>query len=108
MEPAELARTYYEAIDGDDYEQLTDVLAPDFVQERADRTFEGREAFVSFMREDRPETDTTHELHHVVADGDRVVVEGTLLRADGSEWFRFADAFAVEDGRLSHLLTYSH
>lgn len=107
MEAAELARSYYEAIDDGDYEALAELLAPDFVQVRGDRTFESREAFVRFMRDDRPTTDTIHEVHHVTAQSDRVVVEGSLRDADGDELFRFADAFAVEDGRLAHLRTYS-
>lgn len=107
MDTAELARAYYEAIDGDDYERLSELLAPTFAQVRGDRTFESRESFVRFMREDRPMTDTIHELHQITADGDRVVVEGSLLDADGERLFRFADAFAVEDGRLVDLRTYS-
>lgn len=107
MDPEELARTYYQAIDGDDYDLLREVLAPEFVQERGDRTFVGREPFVGFMREERPEKDTTHEIDHVTVDGDRIVVEGTLRRASGEVWFRFADAFAVEDDALVSLRTYS-
>jgi len=107
MDPAELARAYYDAIDGDEYDRLRELLAPTFTQERSDRTFESREAFVTFMREDRPERDTTHELHNVTGDGDRVVAEGTLRRADGSVWFHFADAFAVEADRIQHLTTYT-
>lgn len=107
MDPATLARSYYEAIDEDEYDRLRELLLAEFTQERSDRTFESREAFVSFMRDDRPETDTTHEVEHVTADGDRVVVEGTLRRSNGEVWFRFADAFAIEDGRLASLRTYS-
>lgn len=107
MDPATLARSYYEAIDEDEYDRLRGLLLAEFTQERSDRTFESREAFVSFMRDDRPETDTTHEVEHVTADGDRVVVEGTLRRSNGEVWFRFADAFAIEDGRLASLRTYS-
>lgn len=107
MHPGALARTYYDSIDAGDYERLREILAPDFVQDRGDRTFEGRATFVQFMREDRPDTDTIHEVEHVTADGDRVVVEGTLRRASGEVWFRFADAFAVEDGVLASLRTYS-
>lgn len=107
MDPADLVRSYYDAIDGDDYERLSELLAPSFTQQRGDRTFEDREAFIRFMREERPERDTTHDLHHLTADEERVVVEGTLRRANGEVWFRFADAFDVEGDRLSGLRTYS-
>lgn len=107
MDAEALARGYYEAVDEGEYERLRELLDPDFVQERSDRTFEDRASFVAFMRDDRPETDTTHEVDHVTVDGDRIVVEGTLRRANGEVWFRFADAFAIEDGRLASLRTYT-
>ncbi len=99
------ARAYYRAIDDGDYEALRDVLAEGFTQERGDRTIEGREAFVRFMREERPETDTTHAVDAVLGDGDLVAVEGRLLRADGSRWFGFVDVFEVADGELAALRT---
>ncbi|WP_248516049.1 nuclear transport factor 2 family protein [Salinarchaeum laminariae] len=107
MDPATLARTYYEAIDEDEYDRLRELLTAGFTQERSDRTFESREAFVSFMQHDRPDRDTTHEIEHVTATPDRVVVEGTLRRSNGDVWFRFADAFEIEDGQLASLRTYS-
>ena len=121
---ASLARAYYRTIDAGDYDGLADLLAGDFVQVRGDRTLEGRETFVRFMREERPETDTTHEVDAVyLADApaggsgpsDRgsggttgVAVRGRLRRADGSVWFGFVDAFDVVHGRLSRLVTYAN
>jgi len=60
MNATEVARPYYTAIDEDRYDDLTDLLATEFVHERPDRTLDGRETFVAFMREERPRTDTTH------------------------------------------------
>lgn len=107
MDPATLARSYYEAIDEDEYDRLRDLLAAEFTQQRSDRTFEDRESFVSFMQHDRPERDTIHEIEHVTATEDRVVVEGALRRSNGEVWFEFADAFDVTDGKLASLRTYS-
>ena len=109
-DPESLALAYYEAIDSGDYERLADRLAPDFRHVRGDRTIEGRDAFVRFMRQGRPRTDTTHEVDAVfVADsGDEVTVRGRLLRADGSVWFGFVDAFEVEGNRLARLTTYTN
>lgn len=104
---ASAARVYYRAIDVGDYEALADVLAPDFHHERGDRTIEGREAFVRFMREERPETDTTHEVDAVFVCANGVAVEGRLLRADGSLWFGFVDVFDADDGELTALRTYT-
>lgn len=110
MDDADVAREYYRAIDEGDYGALVDALAGGFVHRRPDTTIEGREEFVSFMRSGRPETDTEHAIEAVYEsdDGDRVAVEGRLLRADGSEWFRFVDVFTVRDGRIRALRTYTH
>ncbi|ELZ19611.1 hypothetical protein C477_08073 [Haloterrigena salina JCM 13891] len=115
---ASLVRRYYDALDERDYETLEDLLTPDFVQRRPDRTFEDRAAFVRFMRDDRPNPDTSHELEGVVADSgaDRVAVRGRVLDADGEQTlFEFADFFDLEDGdgdengdvRIARLETYS-
>ena len=79
-------RSFYAALDAGDYDALESLLAPAFVQRRPDRSFEGRAAFVSFMRDGRPATDTEHVLEAVyeaTAD-DRVAAEGRLLAHDGT------------------------
>ncbi|MDZ7849718.1 MAG: nuclear transport factor 2 family protein [Halodesulfurarchaeum sp.] len=101
-----LAREYYRAIDAGDWAALRAVLDPDFTQERGDRTFEDREAFVTFMAENRPETDTEHVIEQVYTGPGGVAVRGRLLRGDGSLFFEFVDVFRVER-RLTHLRTYS-
>lgn len=103
----ETAREYYRAIDAGDYDALREVLTEDFRQEREDLTLESREDFVTFMREDRPAKDTSHEVAAVFEREGAVAVEGRLRRADGSEWFGFVDVFAVADGRLAELTTYT-
>lgn len=107
MDAEELVDEYYRAIDTGSYRSLHDLLTWEFVQVRPDRTLEGRERFVSFMREERPDPDTTHEVEAVFTNGDGVAVEGRLLRASGEEWFRFVDVFDLEDGRLASLRTYT-
>ncbi|WP_436345462.1 nuclear transport factor 2 family protein [Natronorubrum sp. FCH18a] len=106
MDSATVVRRYYDALDHHEYDALEDVIAPDFVQRRPDRTFEGRESFVRFMREDRPNPDTGHELEAVIADGDRVAVRGRVFDGE-TELFEFADFFDLEDGRITGLETYS-
>lgn len=127
-DPERTVRAYYDALDDGDYDRLRDLLAPEFVQVRPDRTFQGREAFVSFVRDERPEQDTTHELAAVYrADGDgadgrgggegagddaapattAVAARGSVVRADGSVLVRFVDAFTVADGTLTRLETYT-
>lgn len=104
---AALVRRYYEALDAHAYDELEALLAPSFVQRRPDRGFDGRDAFVRFMREERPMTDTTHELVDVVGADDRVVTRGRLLDGGGEPIFDFADCFLVEDGRIVRLDTYT-
>ncbi|ELZ61409.1 MULTISPECIES: nuclear transport factor 2 family protein [Halorubrum] len=105
--PVALARAYYGALDTGEYDRLRSLLDPGFVQNRPDRTFEGRDRFVAFMRDERPNTDTTHVVERVYPAGPGVAVRGRLLDADGEELFAFVDVFGVEDGRLTALETYA-
>jgi len=108
MDRREAARAYYAAIDDGAYERLRQLLADEFRQERADMTLDGPETFVAFMRDDRPDTETTHVVEAVYEAAEGVAVEGELRRADGSVWFRFVDVFRFADGRISFLRTYTH
>jgi ketosteroid isomerase-like protein len=103
----EQARAYYRAIDGDDYDLLSALLTPSFVHARPDRTIEGRDRFVRFMREKRPQTDTTHPIDGVYRDADEVAVRGRLLDADGGRIAGFVDVFSFEGGRIDHIDTYT-
>jgi ketosteroid isomerase-like protein len=107
---AATARAYYEALDGDDYELLTEILTPEFVHHRPDRTIDGRDRFVEFMREGRPTKDTTHPLDAVfTATGDAgdVAVRGRLLAPDGAEMASFVDVFSFEGERIASVDTFT-
>lgn len=108
MTPVERARAYYRAIDGDDYELLHSLLADGFVHDRPDRTIEGRDRFVRFMREERPQTDTSHPIDAVYESEDRVAVQGTLLTAAGDEITGFVDVFHDAGGRVERIETYTN
>ena len=109
-DPAALAREYYRTIDADEYDALADLLAPEFVHARPDRTLSGRDRFVAFTRDERPMTETTHVVETVydVGPGDSgsVAVRGRLLDADGAELFAFVDVFTVRDCHLTRVETY--
>jgi ketosteroid isomerase-like protein len=123
MTPTEAARAYYEAVDAGAYDRLAELLAPDFAQRRPDRTLVGRESFVSFMRDRRPRTDTTHHVDAVYrlvqstpgenldTPGDpaaEVAVRGRVRTDDEELQFGFVDVFAVDtEGRLASLRTYT-
>lgn len=103
----EQARAYYRAIDGDDYALLSSLLTASFVHDRPDQTIEGRERFVRFMREERPQTDTTHPIDGVYAGEEDVAVRGRLLAADGDPIAGFVDVFSFDDGRIGRIDTYT-
>lgn len=122
--PVDRARAYYRALDEGDYDLLAALLAADFVHDRPDRSIEGRERFVRFMREERPQTDTTHPIDAVFeADGGEpnearrassgrgpdgaVAVRGRLLDADGDPIVGFVDVFEFTAGRIARVETYT-
>lgn len=106
MDSAALVQRYYAALDDHEYDVLEELLAPQFTHRRPDRTLEGREAFVRFMRDGRPTPDTSHALEAVIADETNVAVRGRVLD-DGTELLEFADFFTLEAGRIVRLETYS-
>lgn len=120
--PTARARAYYLALDEGDYETLADLLAPGFVQERPDLTLEGRERFVRFMREERPQKNTSHAVDAVYvpeaasgaesgSDGEpartEVAVRGRLLDDDGDRLFRFVDVFVAGETGFWRLDSYT-
>ena len=116
MNPPETARSFYAAIDEERYDDLADLLAVEFVHQRPDRTFEGRETFVDFMREDRPRTDTSHAIDAVyvgengssTTPGHEVAVRGQLFGANDDRLFGFVDVHTVEDGSVARIRTYTN
>ncbi|PSQ05710.1 ketosteroid isomerase [Halobacteriales archaeon QS_6_71_20] len=112
-------RAFYRAIDAGDDDALAALLAPTFVHDRPDRTIDGRTAFVRFMREERPRTDTEHAVDAVYVESDgadcagEIAVRGRLLGDDGAELFGFVDAFEFatasegDDDPIVRLTTYT-
>lgn len=106
------AREYYRAIDAGSYGDLAGLLTPDFTHYRPDRTIGSREAFVEFMREERPMTDTSHEIRTVYEADEGVAVRGRLLDHGGEKLFEFVDCFEFvdEEGgerRIATVYTYT-
>jgi ketosteroid isomerase-like protein len=106
MDAAGLAQAYYDAIDDGDYDALADLLATNFVQVRPDRTHESREAFVSFMREDRPRTDTRHVVDAMYDGAEGVAARGRLVAPEGP-MFSFVDVFETANGKIECIRTYA-
>lgn len=108
MGSRDAVRAYYDALDDHTYETFESLLAEDFYQERPDRTLDGRERFVSFMRDERPLTETTHELKDLYEnDGDEIVARGILRNADGEPLFEFVDRHVFDGDRIAHVETFT-
>ncbi|MFC5368476.1 nuclear transport factor 2 family protein [Salinirubrum litoreum] len=114
--PVDLVADYYRALDTHDYDALQNVLDPGFVQHRPDRRFDSREAFVRFVRDDRPQSDTTHRVHtryvpDAEADGTpdatEVLARGEVLSAEGDLLVRFVDRFRIVAGSIVELETFT-
>jgi len=105
-DPARLVRAYYDALDTGDYDRLATLLAPEFVQRRPDRTFEGRGRFVAFMRDERPMTDTSHAVD-AVPRWSRRRRPRPAARRRRRRGVRVRGRFSVADGRLTALETYA-
>ncbi|MDG5777816.1 nuclear transport factor 2 family protein [Haloarculaceae archaeon H-GB2-1] len=108
MDAAATARAYYRALDDAAYGDLADLLAPTFVHDRPDRTLEGRERFVRFMREERPQSDTSHPIDEVYRADSGVAVRGRLLDAEGSRITSFVDVFVVGPSGIERITTYTN
>jgi len=113
MDRCDAVRGYYDAIDAGDYDRLRGLLASGFVQRRPDRTFDGPDRFVRFMRDERPRTDTEHAIEATaVGDGaggavSTGFVEGRLRGSDGADLFGFVDVHRVGDAGIKSLTTYT-
>ena len=103
-----LVEAYYDALDAGNYDRLTAVLHPEFVQERSDRRFDSRDEFIAFMRDGRPMTETTHKIIRIYPNGPGVAVQGQLISADDTLLFEFVDVFDVENERFTYLRTYAN
>lgn len=108
MGDRDAVRAYYRALDDHTYETFDSLLTADFDQDRPDRTLEGRERFVAFMRDERPLTRTTHDLQDFYEnDGGEILVRGTLRNADGEALFEFVDRHVFDGDRIAHVETFT-
>lgn len=103
------ARAYYRTLDSHSYDDLAALLDSGFTHYRPDRTIEGRERFVEFMREDRPMKDTSHEVRAVfrATEGESVAVRGRLCDSEGEVLVSFVDVHEVADGTIAAIYTYT-
>jgi ketosteroid isomerase-like protein len=107
-EPKACVRAYYRALDGGEYDLLAALLRPEFVHDRPDMTLEGRDRFVTFMRDERPLTDTSHPLDAIYArtDSTELATRGRLVAPDGRKLTTFVDIFFFEGHDIARIETF--
>ncbi|CCQ33346.1 conserved hypothetical protein [Halorhabdus tiamatea SARL4B] len=101
-------RSFYAALDDHDYDSLAGLLAPGFVHDRPGLTLEGRDRFIRFMREERPNRQTSHPIDAIYRDGEsELAARGRLLDDDGREIAAFVDVFGFDDDGIESVRTYT-
>lgn len=105
----DLVSAYYESLDTQTYDRLETLLHPEFVHERPDMTLSGRDEFIRFMRDDRPNTDTSHPIDALYpADNSaEIAVRGRLLSADDALITGFVDIFSFDAERIERIRTFT-
>lgn len=106
MDDAAVAQAYYSAIDDGNYDELRTLLAEAFVQVRPDRTLNGPDRFVQFMRDDRPITETEHTLTGIYHGREGVAVHGNVVTSS-RHLFEFIDTFQIKNQQITRLTTYT-
>jgi len=108
----ELIDAYFEAMDAEDIDLVTPVLADDFVFESLSGPLEGAAGFERYMNELRGLSNTEHEISLRVHDDDASVVEGTVTgdSDDGSVEADFCDVFEfdADDDAIARIAVYTN
>jgi len=104
-----LVADYYESLDTHTYDQLETLLHPEFVHERPDMTLSGRDEFIRFMRDDRPNTDTSHPIDtlYPADNSSEIAVRGRLLSADEALITEFVDIFSFGGEQIERIRTFT-
>lgn len=107
-----LADAYFDALDAPDYESLRSVFATDIVYRYPDATpLEGIETAIRFFEEDKPTSDTDHDVTRYVHGEDATVAEGFSTGVVDGDPFEsyFCDVleFTEDEERISDLAVYA-
>ena len=104
-------RRYYQLVDERDFAAVVDLFTPDCVYHRPGYgLIAGSEALLNFFEADRPIVSGAHEVTSVVAEDERIAVQGEFhgeLRTGEYIALRFADFFVLAaDGRFARRDTF--
>jgi len=109
----EVVERYYEYVDGEAYERMFDLFAPDVTYVRSGpRELDGLEELREFYLNERP-LRGEHTVEDVLVDGDRVAVRGRydgVKTTDGEDvTFGFADFLRFDDdGKIAERNTFNN
>ncbi|KAA9396194.1 nuclear transport factor 2 family protein [Haloarcula sp. CBA1130] len=104
-------RTYYTAIDAEEYDTVFALFDESIIYERpGQESIRSIDALKDFYLNHRPLSDGSHKIHSLTSDGETVAVRGTFsgTQADTDVSFGFADFFVFgEDGLIKRRCTYT-
>lgn len=104
-------RTYYAAIDAEEYDTVFALFDKNIVYERpGQENIRNIDALKHFYINQRPLSDGSHEIHSLITEEETVSVRGTFsgMQADTEVSFGFADFFVFsETGLIKRRYTYT-
>ena len=111
----DVIQAYYRNLDAKEFETLESLLADEFTQHRPDRTFKNPDQFLEFMRDERPHTDTTHNISNYFSPiiphsaDNTIAVRGTLCSENGERMLEFIDVVSFNsDMKIDRIETYTN
>ncbi|WP_434531474.1 nuclear transport factor 2 family protein (plasmid) [Haloarcula sp. NS06] len=104
-------RTYYTAIDAEEYDTVFGLFDENIVYERpGQENIRNKDALKEFYINQRPLSNGAHEISSLINEGETVAVRGTFsgIQGDTKVSFGFADFFVFnETGLIKRRYTYT-
>jgi ketosteroid isomerase-like protein len=106
-----LVDTYFDSLDAEDYAPLESAFTEDVTYQIPSKTVTGRDALMTYFREERAPKNTTHEVRRRIHDDDASAVEGHVTGerpGDDDLDGRFVDIFVFDEDaeQISELVVY--
>lgn len=105
-----IVKIYYRSLDNHKYDKLKDILYPEFTHYRPDRTIETRKSFISFMKNQRPNKNTTHKIDEIYTKKKEIAIKGQLQKNQNKKLFEFIDVFTFTQKtktKIKQIKTYT-
>ncbi len=105
-----IVKTYYNSLDNHRYETLKEILDPEFIHFRPDRTIKTRKSFISFMEDERPDKNTKHKINKIYTKKQEIATRGQLQKNKNKKLFEFIDIFTFTQKnktKIKQIKTYT-